>query len=222
MRILVVEDERRIALAIKKGLEQERMAVDAVFTGDDGYRAGLSTEYDLIILDLMLPGLDGLTVCQKLRDQQIKTPILILTAKGQIEERVQGLNNGADDYLVKPFAFDELIARVRALGRRPKEQQAPVLTCHDLTLDTQTFKVERAGKEIILTPKEYALLEYLMTNCNQTVTKSQIMTHVWDDDADILPNTVEVFIKKIRRKVDDPFTKPLVTTVRGFGYKIMA
>lgn len=222
MRILVVEDERRIALAIKKGLEQERMAVDIVFDGDAGCRAGLSAEYDLIILDLMLPGLDGLTVCKKLREQQIMTPILILTAKGQVEERVQGLNSGGDDYLVKPFSFDELVARVRALSRRPKEQLSAVLTCHDLTLDTQTFRVNRAGKEIILTPKEYALLEYLMTNRNQTVTKNQIMTHVWDDEAAILPNTVEVFIKKIRRKVDDPFTKPLVTTVRGFGYKIVA
>lgn len=222
MRILIVEDEQRIALAIKKGLEQERMAVDVVFDGDSGYRSALNGEYDLIILDLMLPGIDGLTVCQKLRDQQIVTPILMLTAKGEVEERVQGLNSGGDDYLVKPFSFEELVARVRALGRRPQEQLSPVLICDDLTLDTHTFKVERAGQPIILTPKEYSLLEYLMSNFNQTVTKSQIINHVWDDEADILPNTVEVFIKKIRRKVDEPFSRPLITTVRGFGYKIVA
>jgi DNA-binding response OmpR family regulator len=222
MRILVVEDEHKIANAIKKGLEQEAFAVDVAYEGESGLDLAATEEYDLIILDLMLPGLGGLEICQKLRREQIHTPILILTAKGQLEDKVEGLNSGADDYLVKPFAFAELLARIRALTRRPKSSLEPVLNVADLTLSTLAFGVKRGGRSITLSKKEFALLEYLLRQKNRVVTKEQIIAHIWDYDADVLPNTVEVYIGYLRNKIDKPFKNkpPLIQTVRGFGYKI--
>lgn len=224
MRILVVEDEHKIANSIKKGLEQESFAVDASFTGNEGYDLASTESYDLIILDLMLPGIDGVTICKKLREAQIHTPILMLTAKGQVSDKVTGLNSGADDYLAKPFAFEELLARVRALSRRPKTTTGLVLGIEGLSINTLTFEVKRDDKLIQLSSKEYALLEYMLRHPNQVLTKDQIIGHVWDYDADILPNTVEVYIGYLRGKIDKPFKnkKPLIQTIRGFGYKLGA
>ncbi len=220
MRILVVEDEHKIANSIKKGLAQELFAADAIYTGSEGYDMAASEEYDLIILDRLLPGIDGIEICKKLRSQEIHTPILLLTAKGQVEDKVEGLNAGADDYLAKPFAFEELLARVRALTRRPKATLGHVLSVGTLTLDTLTFSVEREGRPLALSSKEFSLLEYLMRHAQKVLTKEQIIAHVWNYDANILPNTVEVYIKLLRSKIDKPFTNPLIHTVRGFGYKI--
>ena len=221
MRILVVEDEHKIANSIKKGLELENFAVDVVYDGASGYDYASSEEYDVIVLDLMLPGIDGLTITQKLRQKSIQTPILILTAKGQAEDKVAGLNSGADDYLVKPFAFTELLARVRALLRRPQKTQGNVLKVADLTLDTVSFEVKRGNQTLKLSSREFALLEYLMRHPGIVLTKEQIINHVWNYDADILPNTVEVFIGYLRKKVDRISREsPLIKTVRGFGYKI--
>lgn len=220
MKILVVEDEHRIARSIKKGLEQERMAVDLAFDGIEGHDLAIDEEYDVIVLDLMLPGMNGLEICNKLRQEKKQTPILILTAKGQIEDRVEGLNKGADDYLTKPFAFEELIARIKALGRRPQEINKEVLSVDDLSLNTNTFEVKRGKKEIKLSSKEYALLEFLVRHPRQILSKNQIMNHVWSYETDILPNTVEVYIRNLRNKIDRGFNYPLIQTVRGFGYKI--
>lgn len=222
MRILVVEDEHKIANSIKKGLEQESYAVDVAYDGNSGYDLASTEEYDVIVLDLMLPGMDGMEICKKLRADKIHTPILILTAKGQLGDKVEGLNAGADDYLVKPFAFEELLARIRALFRRPKEAIATILSYKDLSLNPLTFEVKRKDEQIKLSNKEFSLLEYLMRHPKQIFTKEQIIGHVWNYDADILPNTVEVYIGYLRNKIDRPFTKdsPLIHTVRGFGYKI--
>lgn len=222
MRILVVEDEHRIANSIKKGLEQENHAVDIAYKGDDGYDLASSEDYNLIILDLMLPVMDGISVCRRLRQEKVQTPVLILTAKGQIQDKVKGLDAGADDYLIKPFSFEELLARIRALSRRPKPVLDETLSASDLSLNTKTFEVKRSGKPINLSKKEFSLLEYLLRNKGRILTKDQIISHVWDYDADILSNTVEVYIKNLRNKIDVPFKnkKALIQTVRGFGYKI--
>ena len=225
MRILVVEDEHRIAQAIKQGLQQESYAVDVCFDGEDGYNtalAGGADGYDVILLDVMMPGMDGYEVCHKLRAQSIHTPILMLTAKDQNRDVVKGLDQGADDYLAKPFSFEVLLARIRALLRRPHEAVgSDVLTIGDLTLDPASRTVVRAGQNVHLSSKEYAILEYLLRNQGRVLSKNNIMTHVWDFDADILPNNVEVFITYLRSKIDKPFTGPhLIHTVRGFGYKL--
>jgi DNA-binding response OmpR family regulator len=220
VRILVVEDEHKIASAIKKGLEQERFAVDIAYSGVEGFDLAATEDYDCIILDLMLPEMDGFEFCRRLRQEKIQTPILILTARGNLDDKVQGLELGADDYLTKPFSFEELLARVRALIRRPRNLVDPVLKVADLELDTNSFEVKRGKRKILLSKKEYAVLEYLMRNEGKILTKEQIISHVWDYDADILPNTVEVFIKNLRRKIDKPFSRHLIKTVRGFGYKI--
>jgi DNA-binding response OmpR family regulator len=224
MRILVVEDEHKIAGAIKRGLEQESYAVDAVFDGDEGLSSALTDEYDVIVLDRMLPGLlDGAEICKEVRANGIRTPILMLTAKDKISDRVEGLNSGADDYLVKPFAFEELLARIRALMRRPQDHVGNILEIDDLTLDTQNYEVRRAGKAISLSQREYALLEYLLRNQNRILSKSNIISHVWDYDADILPNTLEVYVGYLRTKIEKPFKgHDLIHTVRGFGYKLSA
>lgn len=225
MRVLIVEDEHKIANSIKKGLEQESYAVDVTFTGNEGYDLASSEDYDVIVLDRLLPGFDGLTICKKLREEKrIHTPILLLTAKGEVEDRVEGLNAGADDYLVKPFAFGELLARIRALTRRPKDNLGAVLALADLSLHTLQYEVKRANTPIHLSSKEFALLEYLLRHPNQILTKEQIINHVWNYEADVLPNTVEVYIGYLRNKIDKPFkNKPqLIHTVRGFGYKVSA
>jgi len=230
MRILIVEDDHKIANAVKKGLEQESYAVDVSYDGQDGLGSALTIEYDLIILDRMLPEVDGIKICQAIRDVSDEknsglnrdTPILILTAKDKIRDRVEGLNAGADDYLIKPFAFEELLARVKALLRRPNQINNNILKVVDLELDTINFEVKRSGKKINLSSKEFALLEYLIRNPGRILTKDNIISHVWDHDADILPNTVEVYIGYLRNKIDKPFSKKptLINTVRGFGYKI--
>ena len=222
MRILVVEDEHRIAQAVKRGLEQERYAVDVAYTGTDGYDLAATEDYDVILLDLMLPGMGGVAICKQLRADHVHTPILMLTAKGQTDDKVLGLNAGADDYLTKPFIFEELLARIRALARRPKATLTETLAVGNLVLNPQEFTVKRGKTDIMLSQKEFVLLEYLMRNAKKVVSKDQIINHVWDYDADILPNTVEVYIRNLRTKVDLPFPheKQLIHTVRGFGYKM--
>jgi DNA-binding response OmpR family regulator len=216
MRILVVEDEHKIGSSIKRGLELEGHAVDLAFDGEAGYDLAVSESYNVIILDLMLPKMSGMDVCLKLRKEEIHTPILILTARGEIADKVDGLNAGADDYLVKPFAFSELVARVKALARRPKEEIGTTIKINDLTLDTINYSVKKGSKEVLLSKKEFSLLEYLMRHKNKVVSKDQIMQNVWDYEADILPNTVEVFIGYLRNKIG----KNIIQAGRGFGYRI--
>jgi DNA-binding response OmpR family regulator len=223
MRILIVEDEHKIANAVKQGLEQHSYAVDAVYDGDHGLAMATTEPYDLVILDRMLPGrVDGIGILQAMRSGGVHTPVLLLTAKDKILDRAEGLNAGADDYLVKPFAFVELIARVRALLRRPQQSAATLLTYQDLSLDPHHMVVERAGLPLSLTTKEFALLEYFMRHPDRILTKDIIIQHVWDYDADILPNTVEVYVGYLRNKIDKPFkgtsSAPLIHTKRGFGY----
>lgn len=221
MKLLIVEDQPKLAQAIKAGFKQEGWASDVTLDGPSGLAAARGGGYDAIVLDRMLPGgLDGLEICQTLRQEGVMTPVLLLTAKGQTRDKVDGLNAGADDYLVKPFAFDELVARVRALLRRPSVAQKTVLKVGDLTLDPVKTEVQRAGRVIALSQTEFALLEYLMHHAGRVLSKDQLINHVWEFDDDILPNTVEVFIGNLRQKIDKPFKKRLIKTVRGFGYKI--
>lgn len=221
MKILIIEDEHKIAQSIKKGLQQETYLADIAYSGLEGYDLASAEDYDLVILDLMLPGMSGIEVCKKLRAEGKQVPILMLTAKSELEDKVLGLNSGADDYLSKPFAFEELLARIRALLRRPTNiSDTENLKCSDLSLNTSDFIVTRGNVPITLSRKEFSLLEYLMRNKNKILTKEQIISHVWDYDSDILPNTVEQYIGYLREKIDKPFkTKiPLIYTVRGFGY----
>lgn len=222
MKLLIIEDEHKIANSLKKGFEQERYTVDVSYDGLEGLDLAHDEGYEIIILDLMLPGMDGYQICQKLRDENVHTPILMLTAKGELQDKISGLNMGADDYMTKPFAFEELLARVRALGRRPKQNIGAILKCADISLNTLSFIVKRDNKQIELTSKEFALLEYLMRHANQILSKDQIIEHVWDYDSDVLPNTVEVFIKSLRKKIDKAFpnSPALIQTARGFGYKL--
>ena len=222
VRILIVEDDHRIANTIKKGLEQESFLVAVSYDGQEGFDFASSEDYDLIVLDLMLPDMDGLTICRKLREIKIHTPILILTAKGQTQDKIEGLNSGADDYLVKPFSFEELLARIKALTRRPHSIAEDTLKAGDLILDKNTFSVTRDHTQLKLSNKEFMLLQFMMEHSGNILTKEQIMNHVWSYDSDILPNTIEVYIRNLRRKVDLPFVNksPLISTHRGFGYKI--
>lgn len=220
MRLLIVEDESRLAASLKKGLELERYTVDLAADGIVGFDLAVDGDYDLIILDLMLPGLDGLEICRRLRRQQISTPILMLTARGDIRDRITGLDSGADDYLPKPFSFEELLARIRALARRPRRLNTEILSFGDLKFNLQTYEVSRAGHSLTLSRREFSLLEYFLRHPRQILTKDQIIAHVWNYDSDILPNTVEVFIKKLRAKINFPKLPPLIQTVRGFGYRL--
>lgn len=224
MRILIIEDDHKIAGSIKKGLEQESFAVDVAHDGIRGFDLAVGEDgYDVIILDLMLPGMNGIELCERLREEEnIHTPVIMLTAKGEVGDRVDGLNAGADDYLPKPFAFAELLARIKALTRRPSQRLESILTASDLSLDTNTYDVKRGERQIELSKKEYSLLQYLLRNKGRTLSKESIMRSVWDYDADILPNTVEVYIGYLRSKIDKPFKnkKKLIKTVRGFGYRI--
>lgn len=223
MRILIVEDEHKIANALKRALEQESYAVDVSYDGDDGYAMATTEPYDMAIIDRMLPGEHtGIDIVEAMRTAKIHTPILLLTALGSTNDKTKGLDSGADDYLVKPFALEELLARVRALLRRPTETQGTTLQVGDLSLNTVDFSVKRGDTDIQLTSKEFGLLEYLLRNQGRPLSKDTIIAHVWDYDADILPNTVEVYIKYLRNKIDTPFKKPLLHTVRGFGYKLQA
>lgn len=225
MRLLVVEDDYKIGNALKRGLEQEAYAVDLERDGDAGLASAETGSYDLLVLDRMLPGgYDGLAIAKAMREAGHKTPILMLTARGATSDRVDGLDAGADDYLVKPFAFEELLARVRALLRRPTDQLDSKLKYADLVIDTSLQTAERAGRELELTRKEYALLCYLARNPERILSKDQIIEHVWDFDADILPNTVEAYIGYLRQKLEQPFkdSPRLIHTKRGFGYILKA
>jgi two-component system OmpR family response regulator len=221
MRILVAEDEHRIAQAIREGLEQESYAVDVVHDGEAAYNSAHYEEYDLLILDVMMPRLTGFEVAAKLRADGKHTPILLLTAKDQSRDIVHGLDSGADDYLAKPFSFEVLLARIRALLRRPEYTVGEVLTADDLTLNPSSHEVKRGKTNIQLSGKEYALLEYMLRHKGQVLSKEKLIAHVWDFDADVLPNNVEVFVAYLRNKIDKPFKRsPLIETVRGFGYRI--
>lgn len=220
MRVLLIEDDVTIARLLKEGLEDESYAVDVANDGSEGYRTAAADDYDVIILDIMLPEMNGYEVCRALRNDGNKTPILMLTARDAERDIVEGLDTGADDYLAKPFSFDVLLARIRALLRRPNEKLEEILQVGDLKLDPSSKKVTRASQEISLTAKEYGVLEYLMRNKGKVLSKEQIISHVWDFDADVLPNNVELFIMFLRRKIDKPFKLKLIHTVSGFGYKL--
>jgi heavy metal response regulator len=217
VRLLVVEDESRVQSFLQRGLEEAGMAVDVADDGHGGLGAALATPYDAIVLDLTLPGLDGLEVLRRLRAQGCATPVLILTARDSVDDRVRGLDSGADDYLVKPFAFAELLARVRVLLRRGS-QETSVLQVGDLLIDVAARSVERAGRPIELTSKEFALLEYLARHAGEVVTRTMISEHVWDIDFDTFSNVIDVYIRYLRRKIDDPFEQKLIQTRRGVGY----
>jgi len=222
MRILVVDDDRRLCAIIKRGLLEEAYAVDLAYDGEEGEYLAEVNPYDLIILDIMLPNKDGIEVCQELRAKKINTPILMLTAKDTVEDRVTGLDTGADDYLVKPFAFSELLARVRALLRREGISKSPELRVRDLTLNTLTRQVWRGQRPIELTTKEYVILEYIMRHPNVVVTRTMIEEHAWDYDFDSLSNLVDVYIRRLRRKIDNEREDSLIQTVRGAGYRLKA
>lgn len=220
MRVLLIEDDVTIARLLKEGLEDESYAVDVANDGSEGYRTAVADDYDVIILDIMLPEMNGYEVCRALRNDGNKTPILMLTARDAERDIVEGLDTGADDYLAKPFSFDVLLARIRALLRRPNEKLEEIFQVGDLKLDPSSKKVTRASQEISLTAKEYGVLEYLMRNKGKVLSKEQIISHVWAFDADVLPNNVELFIMFLRRKIDKPFKLKLIHTVSGFGYKL--
>ena len=223
MQILVVEDERHLARLIQRVLLEERHAVDVAFDGGAGMDQALSGSYDLIILDVMLPEYSGLEICRTMREANVQTPVLMLTARGEIEDRVTGLRAGADDYVVKPFAMAELVARVEALLRRGRAiTDVTRLQVSDLVLDTSSHEVMRDGRIIELTAKEFALLEYLMRHAGQVLTRTQIIDHVWRYDSDSLSNVVDIYIHYLRDKIDRGFSRPLIKTVRGVGYRIAA
>lgn len=220
MHILVVEDEPRVAHLVRRALEQDRHVVDVAYDGLDGLHQGESDTFDVIVLDIMLPELNGIEVCRRLRTAHIQTPVLMLTARDAVQHRVEGLDAGADDYLTKPFAIAELLARIRALGRRRTATMEDLLRSGDLTLDPLRHQVERAGRPVELTRKEFALLEYLMRHQEQVLTRSQIMDHVWGYDFATLTNVVDIYVHYLRNKVDKGFDKKLIRTVRGVGYSI--
>lgn len=221
MKILLIEDEIGIANFISEGLKLDKYVVDTAYQGYDGMDLALTNEYDLIVLDLMLPDIDGLEICKELRRSQLNIPILMLTAKNTIEDKISGLDSGADDYLTKPFDLDELLARVRALLRRgQKNVTGNVITIGNLVLDTKTHEVRRGNRKIELTNKEFKLLEFLMRRPNEVTSRNDILEHVWDTDVDPFSNTVEVHIRYLRQKIDGKFAKKMIKTIRGSGYKI--
>lgn len=222
MKILVVEDEQRVAQFIQKGLKEEGHAVDLAFDGEEGEYLGEINDYDLIILDVMLPKKSGFDVCRELRERGVGTPVLMLTARDAVEDKVRGLDAGADDYLTKPFAFEELLARVRALLRRASDNKSPILKVADLELDPMSRRVTRAGKPIRLTTKEYALLEFMMRNEGQVLSRTRIGEHVWDMNFDPESNVIDVYVSHLRNKVDKGFEPPLIHTLRGQGYMLTA
>ncbi len=221
MRVLIVEDERKISAYVKRGLEEQGYAVDAAYTGKEALDWSDAAPYDLILLDILLPEMDGLAVCRELRQRGNRTPVLMLTARDAIDDRVAGLDAGADDYLVKPFALKELLARLRALTRRTADvPKSPVLQLADLTLDTLTRRVKRGNKTIELAAKEYAVLECLLREPERVLTRTQIAEHVWNYDVYNQSNIVDVYIRNLRRKIDDGFEIKLIHTVRGAGYRL--
>jgi len=222
MRVLVVEDEPKMAGLVKRGLEEECIAVDVADRGEDAVWMAGSTEYDVVVLDVMLPGLDGFEVCRRLRADEVWTPVLMLTARDAVEDRVAGLDGGADDYLVKPFSFEELLARLRALVRRGAAERPAVLEAGDLRLEPATRRVTRGGAEISLSPKEFALLETLMLRPGKVLSRLQLLEHAWDDTYENRSNVVDVYIRYLREKIDRPFGADTIETVRGVGYRLRA
>lgn len=218
MRILLVEDDKKIAGFIVKGLREENYAIDVFHNGEDGLYWALANDYDLIILDIMLPIKNGLEICGEIRSNGKTTPIIMLTAKDSIQDKVKGLQTGADDYLSKPFSFDELLARIKALLRRSQKYQTQILSADDLELDISSRRVFRSGKEIILSGREYSLLEFLMRNKNKIVTETQIIEHVWDMNSELFTNVVNVYIHHLRKKISEPNKEKLIYTLRGRGY----
>lgn len=222
MRLLVVEDEKKVAAFIKKGLEEEGYAVDVAHDGKLGLAMALDGVHDVVILDMNLPGMDGINVLQNLRRQKVTTPVLLLTVRATIEDKVIGLDSGADDYLTKPFAFQEFLARVRALIRRRAETEPALLQVADLRLDPAQRIVFRGDKKIDLTPKEFSLLDYLMRNPGRVLTRTMITEHVWDYDFDTATNVIDVYVKYLRNKIDVDREQSLIQTVRGVGYMLRA
>ena len=220
MRILVVEDERKVVSFIKHGLEEERYIVEVAGDGITGFEMAMNNQFDAILLDIMLPGKDGFTILKELRNAGISTPVLMLTARGNTEDRVAGLDLGADDYLPKPFSFEELAARLRSILRRSSPEKSTKLHCSDLELDTVSHLAFRFNKEIELTTKEYALLEYLFRNKNRILSRSTITQHVWKHNFDPESNIIDVYIKRLRSKVDKEGAKPIIQSIRGVGYRI--
>jgi len=220
MRILVVEDNKRLSDSLRRTLEDDGYAIDAAYDGLDGEEMALMGTYDVIILDIMLPEKDGLTVCRDIRNKRINTPVLMLTARDALDDRVSGLDSGADDYLVKPFEVDELRARIRALLRRESSSKSALLQVGDLTLDPATHAVERAGKPVNLTAKEFSLLEYFMRHPNHIISREKAESHLWSYEHLVTSNVVDVYIRRLRRKIDDPYETKLFETIRGAGYRL--
>jgi DNA-binding response OmpR family regulator len=218
MRVLLVEDDVRIARFVAKGLREQSYAVDVATSGDDALYQAEINSYDLFILDVMIPGVDGFAVCRKIRESGIRAPILMLTARDAVDDRITGLDHGADDYLTKPFEFGELLARLRALLRRSTELRPPLITIEDLVLDTQGQRVSRAGRSVVVTTKEYALLEFLARNTGRVIGRAEIAEHVWDESFDPFSNLIEVYVNRLRKKIDTAGTEPLLHTRRGAGY----
>ena len=220
MRLLLIEDDRKAARLLTKGLQEEGFVVDLAATGEDGDERAAVNDYDVIVLDLLLPGIDGLTVCRTLRAGGNSTPILMLTARDSVADRVVGLGTGADDYLTKPFAFAELLARIRALLRRSRLSQPTVLRVADLALDPAAHRVTRAGAPVALTPKEYAILEVLLRAGGEVVSRTRLAERVWNEASEILDNLVDVHVSHLRKKVDGASSVPLIHTIRGVGYRL--
>jgi DNA-binding response OmpR family regulator len=220
MRILVVDDDRRLCSVIRRGLLEETYAVDVAYDGEEGEYMGEVNPYDLIILDIMMPKKDGIEMCKELRSKRINTPILMLTAKDAVDDRVRGLDAGADDYMVKPFSFNELLARVRALLRREAITKSPEIKLGELVLNTLTREVKRGDRTIKLTTKEYVILEYFMRHPNAVVTRTMLEEHAWDYDFDSLSNLIDVYIRRLRSKLDDNDKESVLQTVRGAGYRL--
>jgi two-component system, OmpR family, response regulator len=218
MRILVVEDEEKMARALRRGLESEGYSVEAVGTGADAVFWATETEFDAIVLDVMLPGFDGYEVCRRLRSADNFTPVLMLTSRGAVEDRIAGLDSGADDYLIKPFAFGELLARLRALLRRGPAERTPQIVCGDIVIDPASHSVTRAGVDVNLSPREFALLEYLASHPGEVMRRRDIIDHVWEWDYDGMSNIVDVYIGYLRKKLETPFRSRVIKSVRGVGY----
>jgi len=220
MRVLLIEDDRKAAKLVAKGLQEEGFVVDVALTGEEGEEQATVNEYDVIVLDWLLPGKDGIAVCRALRARDVSTPILMLTARDSLADRVSGLSTGADDYLTKPFAFAELVARIRALLRRSRLVRAAVLRVADLTLEPATRRVTRAGISLALTSKEYAILEVLMRTPGEIVSRTRLVEHVWDEASEVIDNLVDAHVSHLRKKIDRSGSVPLIHTVRGFGYRL--
>lgn len=218
MRILIVEDERHLAKILKKGLEENGFIVDMCHDGEEGLYMAETYPFDAILLDILLPGMDGLTILNRLRAKNIGVPVLMLTAKGELEDRVKGLHTGADDYIVKPFDFQELLARLNAVIRRSNNQASPVISIDDLTINMDLKTVTRSGKDIRLTTKEYSLLEYLFLNSGRVISRPELTEHMYDTDFDLDSNVIDVYINYLRNKIDKDFGRQLIHTVRGAGY----